>query len=148
MEYKEIKADVGKRLEFDNGSVVYVPDYTNDGYYYKDNKAFEEGKGICYIREAIFMNEESGLVVLNKEDIDNPPEDICNRKQFIDLCTENVGRYKSQEGAYFGNEAEEEGFIQRMAEILFGEAEWAGIDMYIDDFDLTEFYVAYKNNEL
>lgn len=57
---KIIKADVGWRVETD-GKTYYVGEYDTQGVIYKDNTAYKTGKGVCYVPEYGFDNNEQNM---------------------------------------------------------------------------------------
>lgn len=63
-----------------NGINYYRGDYCSDGYCYKDDDAFISGKGVCYIPEFSFDDEEeyedgfvpeSELLTYTREDLES-----------------------------------------------------------------------------
>ncbi len=52
-----IKADVGWRIDAD-GKTYYVGEFYEQGVIYKDDTAFNTGKGVCYVPEYGFNNAE------------------------------------------------------------------------------------------
>lgn len=145
MEYKEIKADVGYRKEYKDGSVEFFCGHSDAGVCYIDMKAYESGKGVCYIREAMFDETESLLYTQNE--LEEGIEDVCDKMQFIETCTTFVEDYKLAYRAYFGDEETEQEFIKYIADGLISVADWAGIDVYLADWDLRVEYKEFIDNK-
>ena len=60
MKPKIIKADTaGFIVQFDEEEIYYVGEYYRGAAIYKDEKAFKEHVGICYIPENCFFGEDN-----------------------------------------------------------------------------------------
>ncbi len=61
-ETKQTKNDdwvVGEKVVCENGDIEYKPYCGENNVYYKDNKAYESGCGVCYIPNSSFDNVDS-----------------------------------------------------------------------------------------
>ena len=89
------KKDVGSLLNYAGEDYVSLERH-NEGWYYKDTKAFEKGIGVCYIPEYALedfggkMFEEEGEVYYRLIDI----EDTYTYTDFLNLTHNNHAKAK------------------------------------------------------
>ena len=71
--------DVGWKVSVYNGGklikVVYIGEYATQGVIYKDYKAYETGKGVCYIPEFDFDNPDNPFELSDKAMVAHHIED-------------------------------------------------------------------------
>ena len=60
--------------------------YCNDGVVYKDRQAFESGKGVCYIPEYGFDNENENVAPLELEGNSYMATDGYTKEDLESLC--------------------------------------------------------------
>lgn len=99
------KADItGWKVTTKEGDIFYIGEYStqagtfcNEGVTYKDKKAFESGKGVCYIPESYFEESEKYSnftdMALNASEIFNNKYQVDSgytRQDIIDLCDGSV----------------------------------------------------------
>lgn len=104
-----------------NGKILYyVGENTDNGYVYKDDEAFESGKGICYIPEAELLayeeNIKNGYALTDEEFgyfLDKLNSELSyTRDEIISLCAGSV----------------------ELAKDMYYNADWAHIETYINEW--------------
>ena len=87
---KVVEVDCGYREEYPSGEIRYYQGLSQQGWVYKDYKAFESGNGVCYLGEFDFDDE----VGANKEFISSNEKDYQGnpyghtRKSIEEICKE------------------------------------------------------------
>lgn len=119
---KNIEATIGSRVVDEwNGKVLYyVGDSTDNGYVYKDDEAFKNGKGICYISESELTIYEENIkngYALTDEEFEVYRDKLNSelsytRDEIIRLCA--------------GSE--------KLAEDIYYNADWASIETYLNEW--------------
>jgi len=78
-EIKVEHKDVGWKVSVFNGGrlikIIYVGEYDTQGVIYKDYEAYRTGKGVCYIPEYDFDNEDNPFELEEKAMVANGIED-------------------------------------------------------------------------
>lgn len=127
---KRIDATCGYREEYGTGEVRYYPDHTDNGECYKDDEAFDSGKGVCYIREAMFdqIREDEGRDYVTNWDLEKS-DDYYTKGQIV----EGAKRFfecEIPEGYPYT-----EKFIDWAAQAAYYGVDWQGIDVYFNEID-------------
>lgn len=127
---KRIETTCGYREEYENGEIRYYPDQTDNGECYKDDKAFESGQGVCYIREAMFatIHEDEGRAYVTNRDIEKS-DDYYTKEQIVGGA-KRFFEYEIPEGY-----PHTEKFIAWAAYVAYYGVDWQGIDVYFNEID-------------
>lgn len=119
MKVDVIHTTVGSREVYEDGRVVYNSAPYNDGWCYKDDKAWNVN-GICYIPEAEFECGEH--------------REFCSELGYTkDEIISHVREALEDTGLPFS-----EDFLHKMARVVYDEAEWETIGVVIDRIDWEE----------
>jgi hypothetical protein len=101
-----------------NGETYYSPQYLNEGWYYKDSKAYRNG-GVCYISEYAFENakpiEINGERFYKASEISE--EDLITKDYIMELVDYN----------------------ERHADSVFEMSEWASVETTYDSLVFEDF---------
>lgn len=122
---KKIEVTVGYRIEEENADTKYFQGRTNEGFVYKDEKAFKEHKGIAYIPESVFDNEK-----------DHATEDDGYFYTYQDF--RNLVEIGAKECEDYPKIKDKEAFLESLASGLFSASEWCSPETLIDDWDFEE----------
>ena len=132
---------MGKKLEFE-------PTYTNDVCCYKNEKAFEEQKGICYIAECDcqeYFDVKKGVVIIDTDDL---PKLIKQGgvSTYESIIAEIVNLLNCHifDDEHIFNEKEDMGFVVKLAKCGFDIIEWECFSTWLFDVDLDEEWEYYK----
>lgn len=123
------------------GGVVFKSGNTDQGLVYKSERAFKEKKGICYIPECAFENEELLITV------DNFPDLLLD----VDIETYNSIREKVRfsiiDAHVFKDEPVEMciAFLDHLTQCVFDIVDWQCVSSYINaDLDIKEAFEHFK----
>lgn len=120
---ERIEATCGYREIDDCGKVTYYGGRTEDGFAYKDDKAYESGVGVCYVSE-YGLDEQEGET----------------RQSIFDMVREAI---QDNDLPVYAE------FVKSIADDLYYNADWAYISTYLDQMDLFAiFYEDYKTEKV
>lgn len=127
---KRIDATFGYREEYENGEIRYYSDWTGQGYAYKDETAFNEKRGVAYIREATFAQarEDYGRDYVTLEQLEQ--EDDCTTYKKMYEWARKYFKTDIPNGYPYVDE-----FLAAVCRVCFEIVDWQGFDMIIDEMD-------------
>lgn len=120
------------------GGVLYTPDYTEQGYVFKDLNAIKKKEGICYIAESGFSDSEDRTLLLTP---DNTWEHINSgavvtyesaTKQVKDFINECFPKFRASDNDLFHE------FVEKITDYILQEVDWCCFGTWLNDMDLDE----------
>lgn len=120
------------------GGVLYTPDYTEQGYAFKDLNAIKKKEGICYIAESGFSDSEDRTLLLTP---DNTWEHINSgavvtyesaTKQVKDFVNECFPKFRASNKDLFHE------FVEKITDYILQEVDWQCFDTMLNEMDLEE----------
>ena len=120
------------------GGVLYTPDYTEQGYVFKDLNAIKKKEGICYIAESGFDDNEEGTLLLTP---DNTWEHINSgavvtyesaTKQVKDFVNECFPKFRASDNDLFHE------FVEKITDYILQEVDWQCFSTMLNEMDLEE----------
>lgn len=89
-EVKNLKeVSCGKIVETTDGITAIAPDVTDNGVVFKDNEAYENGKGVCYVSE-YELDDLDEAFEYNGETYYLPNDECWTRKKIFDCAKEHL----------------------------------------------------------
>ena len=120
------------------GGVLYTPDYTEQGYVFKDLNAIKKKEGICYIAECGFNKNEEGTLLLTP---DNTWEHVNSgavvtyesaSKQVKYFIKECFPKFRASNNDLFHE------FVEKITDYILQEVDWQCFDTMLNEMDLEE----------
>lgn len=122
-----IQATVGYREVFHNGEVAYYSGHSNEGYIYKDEDAFNNKNGVCYIPECSFDDTDD-----NVDCVLATAENSYDYSAIRELVKNFIAQAEVQTTS--------DEFIDYLTADTFESVDWECVETYLNEVDIQETF--------